>query len=274
MVGILFFPLRNKIQYLVEKYFFKGTQFEIAEQNELLRQKIAQSEKYKTLSTLASGVAHEIKNPLTAIKTFSEYLPQKLDDKEFLLKFANIVGHEVNRIDEMVHQLLNYSKPAPLALTKTNIHKLIKDTTNVLSSRFLNQKINTLEHFYTNQDLSLDIDSNQMRQALLNIFLNALDSMPNGGQLYIETKLTKKNFEIIIRDTGTGISKEDLPHIFDPFFSRKDHGTGLGLSITQSLIANHKGKIDVKSRLGWGTEVKIKLPLYHIALEWPEREAG
>ena len=273
IVGVLFFPLKNKIQYLTDKYFFKGSQAEIAEQNEQLRQEIAQSEKYKTLSTLATGIAHEVKNPLTAIKTFAEYLPHKLDDKEFLSKFADIVGNEVNRIDEMVHQLLDYGKPAPLSIKATNIHKLINNTINILNSKFIDQKINVTKNFDANNDLNLYIDPNQFRQALLNILLNAIEAMPNSGTLQIETKWSSENFEIIISDTGCGMPPDDLPQIFDPFFSKKDQGTGLGLSITQSLIENHKGIIEVKSAVGTGTEITIKLPRVHIIPTSPGREA-
>jgi len=274
IIGVIFFPLRNKIQYLVEKYFFKGSQLEIAEQNELLRQEIAQSEKYKTLSTLATGIAHEIKNPLTAIQTFAEFLPKRMDDKEFLSKFATLIGREINRIDRMVHQLLDYGKPAPLSIQQTDIHKLIDDTLDVLSSKFLDQKIRVHRLFNANPNLEIAIDPNQFRQALLNILLNAIEAMPNGGEITVETKQSSMTFEIVLGDTGRGIPKEDLPQIFDPFFSRKDHGTGLGLAITQSLVENHKGKIEVHSAAGTGTKVKIKLPLAHIAPEGPGPAAG
>lgn len=273
IIGVAFFPLKNKIQYLTDKYFFKGSQFEISEQNKQLRQEIAQSAKYKTLSTLSTGIAHEVKNPLTAIKTFAEYLPHKLDDKEFLSKFANIVGREVNRIDDMVHQLLNYGKPAPLSIKAINIHKLINSTIDILNSKFINQKIHVNKHFDADKDLNLYVDPNQFRQALLNILLNAIEAMPNGGKLRVNTKRLSENFEIVISDTGCGMAEDDLPQIFDPFFSRKDQGTGLGLSITQSLVENHKGTIEVKSAVGTGTEITIKLPLSHITPASPGREA-
>ena len=257
----------------MDRYFFKGSASEIAQQNEQLRQEIAQSEKYKTLATLASGIAHEVKNPLTAIKTFTEYLPDKIDDKKFLSRFANIVGREVNRIDEMIHQLLNYGKPALLSIQATNIHKLINDTVDILNSKFIDQKINVNKHFNTDENLTLYIDPNQTRQALLNIFLNAIEAMSKGGKLQVETRRSSKDFEIIVSDTGCGIPADDLAHIFDPFFSRKNQGTGLGLSITQSLIENHKGIIEVRSAVESGTEITIKLPLAHIIPASPGREA-
>ena len=272
-IGIMVVPLRNKIRFIIDRILFKGTPQEIVRQNEQLRQEITRSEKYKTLSTLASGIAHEVKNPLTAIKTFTEYLPDKIDDKEFLSRFANIVGREVNRIDEMIHQLLNYGKPALLSIQATNIHKLINDTVDILNSKFIDQKINVNKHFNTDENLTLYIDPNQTRQALLNIFLNAIEAMSKGGKLQVETRRSSKDFEIIVSDTGCGIPADDLAHIFDPFFSRKNQGTGLGLSITQSLIENHKGIIEVRSAVESGTEITIKLPLAHIIPASPGREA-
>lgn len=259
-LGLLFIPIRHKIQYYMDRYFFKGTPDEIATQNEQLRQDIAQTEKYKTLSTLATGIAHEVKNPLTAIRTFTEYLPQKLDDKEFLKKFSRIVGQEVSRIDDMVHDLLEYGKPAPLSLKKTFIHKLITDTLEILSSQFLTQKISVVRRLAPGTQL-LTIDPVQIKQALLNIFLNAIEAMPKGGTLTITTSVSRTSYFIIeVEDTGCGIPREDLSLIFDPYFSRKDHGTGLGLSITQSLIENHKGIIQIRSKVGLGTTVRIDLP--------------
>ncbi|MCK5015388.1 MAG: ATP-binding protein, partial [Candidatus Omnitrophica bacterium] len=154
-----------------------------------------------------------------------------------------------------------------------NIHKLINSTIDILNSKFINQKIHVNKHFDADKDLNLYVDPNQFRQALLNILLNAIEAMPNGGKLRVNTKRLSENFEIVISDTGCGMAEDDLPQIFDPFFSRKDQGTGLGLSITQSLVENHKGTIEVKSAVGTGTEITIKLPLSHITPASPGREA-
>ncbi len=259
-LGLTFVPLRNRIQKIADKFFLKGTPEEIARQNQQLKEEITRSEKYKTLSILSSGVAHEVKNPLTAIKTFAEYLPQKLDDKEFLQKFSKIVGKEVDRIDKLVHHLLEYSKPSNLIKKPTDIHALTKETLDILHSKFLAQRIDVTNDFLSSP-LTLNIDPVQIRQALLNLFLNAIDAMPNGGTLTVTTQKASNTFSIVIRDTGCGISPDDLPHIFDPFFSKKDSGTGLGLAITQSIIEKHGGKIKVTSALGQGTEFRIDLPV-------------
>ena len=280
IVSIIFIPLKNKLQSIVDCYFFKGTPIQIAEENKLLRQEIIHSEKLKAVATLASGMAHEIKNPLTAVKTFTEFLPQRLDDKEFLLKFSKIVGSEVSRIDNLVHQLLEFSKPAPLQLKPTDINQLISDTLDFLSSQFLQSRIDAYKELCSYCPI-LSIDQSQFKQAFLNIILNAIEAMKAGGTLTVETKIkglaglgvkeifsdskipNSQNpiFTIAISDTGPGIPPKNLEHIFDPFFTTKDEGTGLGLSIAHGIIQEHGGRIVVKSEIGKGTEFTIGLPL-------------
>ena len=265
IIAIAFIPLRNGIQNFVDRFFFKATPIEIAQQNEQLRQEVAQTERMKSIAILASGMAHEIKNPLTPIKTFSEQLPSRLDDKEFLLKFSKIINKEVDRIDSLVQELLSFSKPSPPQLKKVNIHQLIEQTLELLNNEIIRHKIN-LNTSFQNINILLNIDPNQIKQALLNIFLNAIDAMSNGGILTVNTcviaRMKRKQSLIIeISDTGCGIAPKDLSHIFDPFFSKKDHGTGLGLSITHEIIKNHKGKIIAESELGKGTTFRIELPL-------------
>ena len=282
-IAILFLPLKNLIQSFLDKYFFKGSPMEIARQNELLRQKITQTDKLKAISTLTSGVAHEIKNPVTAIKTFAEYLPQKWDDPDFRLKFSRIVNREVDRIDDLVHQLLDFAKPAPLALKETDLQKFINDTLDFLNSKFIKHHIKVVKNLDAESRQLIKLDPNQFRQALLNILLNAIDVMEDGGILTVRTlynaQSTTSNAKrtaydaqgakydehstqyvsITISDTGPGISENDLKHIFDPFFSKKDKGTGLGLSITQEIIKNHGGNIFVESTIGQGTSFVMKL---------------
>jgi len=282
LIAIFFIPIKNKIQYFIDKYFFQKSPIEIVQENELLLQEVAQTEKLRVISTLASGMAHEIKNPLTAIKTFSEHLQSKKDDPEFLNKFSKIVNHEVGRINDLVCQLLEFAKPAAPTLKETNIHRLINSTLEFLNSRFLQNKIKVIKIFSASSRRTLHIDQNQFRQALLNIFLNAIEAMDKGGTLRVETKIkgvkdqriqdsdlsnplflqsSNPVFEIIISDTGYGIAPNDLPHIFDPFFTKKNGGTGLGLSITNGIIEEHKGIIRVESQLKKGTTFVIVLPI-------------
>jgi signal transduction histidine kinase len=262
LIALIFTPLRNKIQDLVDRAFFKATPMEMAQQNEQLRQEVAQSERMKSIAILASGMAHEIKNPLTPIKTFSEQLPFRLNDKEFLLKFSKIIGKEVDRIDSLVQELLNFAKPSPPELKKVNIQQLINQILDLLNNEILRHKI-SLNTSFENKNILINIDPKQIKQAFLNLFLNAIEAMPNGGTLSVIAKneATKQSLIIEISDTGCGIDHKDLPHIFDPFFSKKDHGTGLGLSITYESIKNHNGRILAESKLGKGTTFRIELPL-------------
>jgi signal transduction histidine kinase len=210
-------------------------------------------------------MAHEIKNPLTPIKTFSEQLPSRLDDKEFLLKFSKIINREVDRIDSLVQELLNFAKPSPPELKQINIHQLIAQTLDLLNNEIIRHKIN-LRTSFENKSILVNIDPKQIKQALLNIFLNAIEAMPSSGTLNInstvimKSKTHKQCLIIGISDTGYGIDPKDLPHIFDPFFTKKDHGTGLGLSITHEIIKNHNGRILAESELGKGTSFRIELP--------------
>ncbi|MFC1703557.1 nitrogen regulation protein NR(II) [Candidatus Omnitrophota bacterium] len=263
VIALLFIPLKNKIQNFVDRVFFKGTFSQIAQEKELMQQELERSERLKAVATLASGMAHEIKNPLTAIKTFSEYLPEKKDDAEFLNKFSKIVGSEVDRIDSLVHQLLDFAKPAPLKLQKININVLLDETLTILNNEFIKHKITVTKELTLTNNRKIQADLNQLKQAFLNLFLNAIDSMPKGGSLIVRTlrqTTTKQSIEIAISDTGCGISKKDLPRLFDPFFSTKENGAGLGLSITHEIIKNHGGKIRVESKNGKGSTFMVELP--------------
>jgi signal transduction histidine kinase len=262
-IGLALDPLRKLIQKIIEKFLFKGSFAEIAEENKLLRQEIIQTEKLKSIATLASGMAHEIKNPLTVLKTFVEYLPKKIDDKAFLEKFTPMVAEEVNRIDNLVHELLDFAKPAIPILKPTHLNNLIDSTLELLSNTALKNKVKITTLYDSDSNTTLNLDYNQMKQALLNIFLNAIDAMPQGGELKIYSLMNSSQIQIKIQDTGIGIDKNDLPHIFDPFYSKKDGGTGLGLSITYEIIKKHGGKIFVESLLKKGTSFIIELPTTH-----------
>jgi len=266
IIALIFIPLKNKIQNFVDMVFFQGTFTQIAKEKELISEELNRSERLKSVATFASGMAHEIKNPLTAIKTFTEYLPEKKNDPEFLDKFSKIVSGEVGRIDSLVHQLLDFAKPSLPKLIPVNIHTLLEETLSFLNNQLIKHKIKVKKELRATQ-FTIQADLNQLKQAFLNIFLNAIDAMPNGGSFDIKTTAInsqtadKQFIQIIISDTGCGIRKKDLPHIFEPFYTAKDGGAGLGLSITHEIIKNHDGKILVESNTNKGTTFIIELPL-------------
>jgi len=318
VIALLFNPLKNRIQGMADQIFLGKTPLQISQENELLKQELEKSERLKAVAALASGMAHEIKNPLTALKTFSEYLPEKIKDPEFLAKFSKIVGTEVGRIDNLVHQLLEFAKPAPLKLEEVDIHKLLDDTLELLSNDLIKHSIKVVKDFNAdtresvdadirglsnadgrglnipaspaggrenpqeisgnprqdvNPSLTMKIDPNRMKQAFLNLFLNAIDAMLSGGTLTVSTSIRENQrgekslpcrqagVSICVKDTGTGIPDKLLPHIFEPFHSTKEKGTGLGLSITYGIIKEHKGSIKVESKLNEGTGFAVELPI-------------
>jgi len=269
IIAIVFIPLKNIIQNFVDRFFLKATPLEMAQQNEQLRQEVAHTEKFKTVATLASGLAHEIKNPLTTLKTFAEYVPQKKNDPEFMEQYQKIIPQEIDRIDNLVHELLLFAKPSPPQMQSVNPNEIINNIALMLRQKTESSKI--LVEMRLNANTPIQADPNQLKQALLNLILNAIEAMPNGGTLTIITSLSFPNasvgnpehFIIEISDTGHGITPKDLPHIFEPFFTKKEKGTGLGLSITQGIIEKHSGTIKVESKINQGTTFNIILLINH-----------
>jgi signal transduction histidine kinase len=260
--ALLFQPLKNKVQHLVDKIFFKRPFEEIGRENIRLREELQRSEKLKTVGTLAAGMAHEIKNPLTSIKTFTEYLPKKYKDKNFIEKFQKIVGSEVDKINDIVGQLLNFAKPKSLELKDCNLKSLIDEILEFLSNEFIKCKIDIVKSYRVLNPI-LKIDPVQIKQVILNIILNSLDAMKDkSGQvkILIENDDSGNNIKIGIEDTGCGIDQKDLPHLFDPFYSTKDANTGLGLSIVHGIIEKHHGRVEVNSELNKGTNFTLYLP--------------
>ena len=258
LIVFLFQPLKNYIQRTIDKYFFHGTIEQIDEENIKLREELQETEKLKAVATLAAGMAHEIKNPLTSIKTFTEYIEEKGDDPIFRKKFHKIVGKEVDRINSTVKKLLEFSKPSDPHLKQTNIGELLDETLNLLNNDFIKHNIKLEKHYSSSP--TIKIDPTQIKQVFLNIFLNAIDAMPDGGTITTRIKTVNDKLQITISDTGKGINKEDIKHIFDPFFTNKDEGTGLGLSVIYGIIEKHGGEINVGSALNKGTSFTITLP--------------
>ncbi len=263
-IAITFKPLEIAIHRFMERRFFKGTIIEIAAQKQLLETELERRERLKSVGILAAGMAHEIKNPLTVINTFADYLPAKYDDPEFREKFSRIVKQEVARVKEIVSNLLLFSKPSEPIKRECDLSKILIDITELLSNEMLKSNIK----------LNLDgsnclafVDPDQMKQAFLNIIMNAIDAMPNGGVLTVSTSTVNHGRHsdallITISDTGCGIPQDKIPHIFDPFYTDKEQGTGLGLAVTHSIIEKNGGTIEVESEMGKGTMFKIILPIH------------
>ena len=241
-----------------------------------LELQIRRSDRLASLGTLSAGMAHEIKNPLVSIKTFAQLLPERYHDSEFRATFSNLIGHEIDRIDSLVNQLLRFARPAKPHLQPMHVHEILEKSLLLVGHRLYQKDIKLTRFWEANVD-TIRADSDQLEQVFLNFFINAMDAMKSGGELLISTEilageqwlspLTHTNGEaheilrITIRDSGEGIRGEDLAQVFDPFFTTKDYGTGLGLSVVHGIIQEHGGQIEVESELKKGTAFHILLPL-------------
>lgn len=265
IIAITFLPIYRLINSFVNKIFFKKPMAVLARENELLREEINRSERLAAVGVMASGLAHEIKNPLTPIKMKIGQLPNHLtkeqQNMEFFKKFNTTISYEINRITGLLEQLREFANPSSLAIKQINITELLDNRISLLSEVLKQRNIKVITH-YTYPDILISADCNKLDQVFLNLFLNATDAMPYGGTLTISTEIGSNNkISIKVSDTGIGIPKEDLPHIFDPFFSKgKKKGSGLGLAVAHQIIKSHNGIIQAESIFNEGTTFYIYLP--------------
>jgi len=245
-----------------------------------LELQIRRSDRLASLGTLSAGMAHEIKNPLVSIKTFAQLLPERYQDSDFRDTFSNLIGHEIDRIDSLVNQLLRFARPAKPVLKPMHVHEVLEKSLQLVGHRLYQKEIKLTRSWQADVD-TIRADADQLEQVFLNFFLNAMDAMKHGGVLSVRTEIhaatewvaaisgsngdSHEVLRVTVRDDGEGIRKEDIPHVFDPFFTTKDYGTGLGLSVVHGIIQEHGGQIEVESELRKGTSFHILLPLVRFA---------
>ncbi|HEY0369298.1 MAG TPA: ATP-binding protein [Chthoniobacterales bacterium] len=240
-----------------------------------LEMQIRRSDRLASLGTLSAGMAHEIKNPLVSIKTFAQLLPERYQDSDFRETFSNLIGHEIDRIDSLVNQLLRFARPAKPLLKPMHVHDVLEKSLMLVAHRLYQKGIKLSRCWNADVD-TIRADADQMEQVFLNFFLNAMDAMKEGGELTVTTEIRSASewvspagagngygeiLRVSVRDNGEGIQSEHLAHVFDPFFTTKDYGTGLGLSVVHGIIQEHGGQIEVESELRKGTAFHILLPL-------------
>jgi signal transduction histidine kinase len=232
----------------------------VNEQLKVAAERLLTQERLAAAGQFATGMAHEIKNPLSAIKTFAQYLPEKYDDPAFRKKFFRIVQAEIDRINEIVRELSDFAKPAPLQLQPVKVAQLVEDTLSLLSNQCLEHGVEIEKHFLEN-GVKIQADPQQLKQVLLNLLLNSLEAMPQGGKIEVTTATGQEGLSLRITDTGTGISPDQQKHVWDPFFTTKERGMGLGLAIVKGVVERHGGQIALSSRPGQGTTVEVNLPI-------------
>jgi two-component system sensor histidine kinase HydH len=212
-----------------------------------LEEKVRRSEKLAAIGKLAAGVAHEIRNPLSSIRGFAQYLRRALKDKPQELEYAETMVSEVDRINAVVTDLLTFARPMDAELAPTDISELIEHTVRLVDADARSRNINVQMNI---SDLSkIPLDAKQITQAILNLLLNALQAVKNGGRIEVGAELNPSDslLKIWVEDDGSGISADQKGKIFDPFFTTREKGTGLGLAIVHKIVENHSGEINLKS---------------------------
>jgi len=259
LMALAFQPLKMGIQRLVDQLLFRVPHEELVKRMERLEREVKQTDKLRAIATLAAGMAHEIKNPLASIKTFAEYLPMRYDDPAFRTKFSKIISQEVDKMNALVHRLLEFAKPATPHLEPVRLSQVVNDTLEFLQGALVQKQI-TVQVAFAQTDEVL-ADTVQLKQVFLNVLLNSIEALGGTGQIHIATTQQNGSVHATITDTGSGIAKDDLPRVFEPFYTTKPRGTGLGLSVVHSIVREHGGRIAIESERGQGTTVEISLPL-------------
>ena len=226
-----------------------------------LRKEVARSQRLASVGRLAAGVAHEIRNPLSSIKGFATYFKERYPDKPDDQQTANIMIQEVDRLNRVVGQLLEFARPISVKPRLISLQALLKDSVKLIEDRAAEKDIS----IHTQNAVQVDEvwgDPDRINQILLNLYLNAIDAMKSGGALKVglSSEGNGRQFIISVSDTGCGISAQNLSQIFDPYFTTKSSGTGLGLAIAHNAIEAMGGRIKVKSDPGKGTTFMITIP--------------
>ena len=226
-----------------------------------LQDEIRRKEKLAAIGDLAAGVAHEIRNPLSSIKGIASYYKSKFEDGSEDREMAGVMIEEVDRLSRVISELLEFAKPAKLKLKSSDLNELLRHSVRLVQQEATGKNIK-IQLNLTSDSADVNVDPDRLTQCLLNLYLNALQAMENGGQLTIASSIRNNDtFTIDIKDNGSGISADDLSKIFDPYFTTKPKGTGLGLPIVHKIIEAHQGQIRVRSATGQGTVFSIALPL-------------
>jgi len=255
LMGLLFMVLRQivkKAETILERR---------QEEQQELQAQLELAERLAALGEMVAGVAHEIRNPLGIISSTAELLRKRLEADPANNRLASIIEEEVNRLNQTVTEFLDFARPREPNLQPAAVEDIIERSLQFLQPEIDRHHI-SLHRRYAQDGQPLWVDPDLLYRAFLNILINAIQAMPQGGELTVSTQPVSpgKGRKIIIQDTGEGILPENAKKIFNPFFTTKDHGSGLGLSIVKGIIESHQGQISIDSEVGQGATVSIILP--------------
>src|SRR5678815_5772399 len=227
------------------------------------REIISRAGRLSAIGTLAAGIAHEIRNPLVSIQTFFQLAPSRLDDEEFMTSFLSLAEHEVQRISDLISELLMFAKSPSPAVREVDLNEIVERVITLLSPQAHSGRITLVKKAGVGLPPVLG-DSDQLMQVCLNLCLNAIQATPENGQVIVETRENQREgdatCEILVVDSGEGIPVAIRESIFDPFFTTKDKGSGLGLAICHQIVVESGGFMTVESAEGYGSTFHVSLP--------------
>lgn len=233
-----------------------------------IKDQLQEQEKSRALIQLVAGLAHEIRNPLTSIKTFVQLIPMKMNNEKFRSEISTLVPKEIERLNQLVEGLINYAKPGSGKANSLNLERLIQSTIILFKQETDNKNIEI--EWRVEPDLWIEADESQMNQVLINLFLNAIESMDSKrknkkaqGKLTLSIHACRSEEEVIvtISDQGEGMTEEETRKIFEPFYTSKTSGTGLGLSLSKQYIIENNGSLSVESEPGSGSAFELRFPV-------------
>ncbi len=223
------------------------------------RNKLIQAERLATAGKMSASFAHEIRNPLSSMRMLSQMLMQKPKTSDEQQKSLQYILEEIERIDNIVKGLMDFARPTKLHIEQQSLAPVLQSVLTLMEANLTHHQIE-LSLQLTPDLLNFQFDSDKIKQAFMNVVLNAMEAMPQGGTLTISTFQQNENVCIRIIDTGIGIPDDDMAHLFEPFFTHKTKGTGLGLANVKRIVEEHGGSVEIESAPGEGTTVSLWLP--------------
>lgn len=221
-------------------------------------EQLLQAEKLSSLGELSAGIVHEVRNPLGAIKGAVEILEDELAEDSPRREFASLAKKEVERLDKLVGEFLRFARPATLCVRLNDLNKIVESVVSLVENQATAQSVKVEKDMQRSLP-KVFVDGEQIKQVLLNLTINALQAMPDGGKLSVRT-FSENGFSVVaVEDNGSGIDEKISSKIFDPFFTTKEKGVGLGLSIAHKIVSQHKGILSVESKNG-NTVFALRLP--------------
>ena len=234
------------------------------------QQELVEAERLATAGQMAAAFAHDIRNPLSSIKMMVQLLRKRVQPGEENQKYIRSIIEEIDRLNAIVKSMMDFARPMELNLQTGDVNSVLLEVLNFMEAKLSHHRITLVKQLSKDIPLIM-LDADKLKQVFINVILNAIQSMPNGGELTIATKLfdwktssaakrTHSKILVEISDTGVGIPEENRARLFEPFFTTKTEGTGLGLTNARRIIQQHSGDIEVQSNVGEGTTVVISLP--------------